>query len=97
MLIKVTQGQHTPAGHFLGHLYLRTQAMSLFDRNDRGGFPYDGGQHSLLFFLDPLRLADVEAWLDIVENDYGHWEGAQEFLEDARAKVAETRAKGWLM
>jgi hypothetical protein len=86
--IKASQCEQTPAGDFLCFLYYRTGAIDLLKREERSGFPHDGGQHTLIFHIGPeFRIDDVEAFLDVVEEQYHCHPGCSDFVTQARAKL----------
>lgn len=92
-VLRANQQEDTPAGRFLKNLYLKTNAMEVFAKREQGGFPYDGCQHSLIFFLsEQFTSEDVEAWLATIEETYGLWSGCTEFMSSVRGKLTSLRA-----
>lgn len=87
-VLRVSQPQDTEAGNFLAHLYYFSRAMELFTSAERGGYPHDGGSHSLVFYLnDQFTADDVKAWLGILVSTYGLKYGCAEFVADVRQKL----------
>jgi hypothetical protein len=86
--IKASQDQQTPEGDFLCFLYYRTGAFDLLQRDESSGFPHDGGQHSLIFHIDEkFGTDDVEAFLDVIEEQYHSHPGCAAFVTEIRARM----------
>jgi hypothetical protein len=60
-------GQETPIGKVLGHLYYQTKLIDLWNQDQRSGYPHNGGQHTLSIHAD---AEDIISWLELVEEYY---------------------------
>lgn len=93
MNIDLSQSQYTPAGKFLSHLYYQTAIIDLIDRDDRSGFPHNGGEHTLR--IHGVREEDIVAFLAVIKESYPEGnkrhEGAVAFLASAQTRMAEQR------
>ncbi len=58
--------QHTPEGEFLGYLY-RANVLDVFSRDERSGYPHNGGQHSLTLWVRP---DDFRAFIELLDEVY---------------------------
>jgi hypothetical protein len=54
-LVEVTlgAGQTTPLGKLVGRIYYQTDVLEVLDRNERWGYPHNGGQHTLTLRCKP--------------------------------------------
>lgn len=86
--IKASQREGTPGGNFLSFLYYQTGAIDLLKREERSGYPHNGGEHTLIFHIAPeFTIEDVETFLDVVEEQYYSHPGCSDFVTQVRAKL----------
>lgn len=83
--IKASQRQHTPAGDLLGRLYYGGFLSAVLAREDYSGYPHNGGEHTLYLDMPP---ADIEAFLELVQERFPAHEGTQPFVASVREKVS---------
>jgi hypothetical protein len=63
--------QHCPEGRFLGYLYYETNLLEVFNRDERSGFPHNGGQHTLSL---RVTTSDLFAFVDLINEQFGNSE-----------------------
>lgn len=51
--VTLTAGESTPLGNIVGRIYYHTDVLEVLDRNQRFGYPNNGGQHTLSFRCSP--------------------------------------------
>lgn len=89
--LNLSQPQHTDAGYFLGWLYYSAPESWLgISKNNRSGYPHNGGMHTLYIHA---QLSDVEcflAWLKELEpRSHLASKGKELFIENARKLTHE--------
>lgn len=82
--VNASQPQHTPAGNLLFRMYYQTNFLdALLSREQRDGYPHNGGEHTLNL---KLTLADLRVFLDLVLETFKSHEGAVPFVESVKER-----------
>lgn len=84
--VTASQPQHTPAGSLLGRMYYGSFLDKVLSRDQRSGYPHNGGEHPLSL---SLSLADLKAFLDLVLETFKGHEGAQPFVDSIKERFAK--------
>ncbi len=81
--ITASQPQHTPAGSLLGRMYYGSFLDATLSRDQRSGYPHNGGEHTLNL---SLSLEDLKAFLDLVLETFRGHEGALPFVASIKER-----------
>lgn len=86
MRIDLSCAEHTPEGNFLGSLIYShlIPGDGLFKCDECRASPHNGGVHTLILNTAP---ANVEAFLDLVEEQFSDKQGCSEFVRKSRKKL----------
>ena len=89
--LNLSQPQHSGPGRFLGWLYYSGPEQWVgLDRDQRFGYPHNGGEHSLTI---RASVAEVEQFIDWLETlkpaSINAREGKDEFIRIAREKLSD--------
>ena len=84
--VTASQPQHTPAGALLGRMYYGRFLDDVLEREQRSGYPRNGGEHTLSL---KLSLADLKAFLDLVLESFNQHEGAMPFVMSVKERFAK--------
>jgi hypothetical protein len=68
-------------------MYYGSFLESLLTREQRSGYPHNGGEHTLDL---KLSLEDLKAFLDLVLENFRNHEGAVPFVESVKERFAKT-------
>lgn len=63
--VTLTSGERTPMGRVLYDLYYNTNLADLLSREERFGYPHNGGEHTLQLLCKPL---DAIAFIEQVKE-----------------------------
>lgn len=83
--VSASQAQHSPAGHLLSKMYYGSFLDKLVPREQRSGYPHNGGEHTLNL---AMTLPDLKALLDLVLETFKGHEGAVPFVESVKERFA---------
>lgn len=81
--------QHTPGGYLLYNMYYGTFLDRVLKREERTGYPHNGGEHTLNLHLS---WDDLQAFLDVVHETYkarAFAEGKIELIHKINVSLAE--------
>lgn len=89
LFIDASSPEHSELGDFLFDLYYHTDLPDVLNREERFGYPNNGGKHTLRLHMEP---EDVQTWLALVLEHYesrgGEWpERARLFAEHIRRQM----------
>jgi hypothetical protein len=82
--LKLSQPQHTDAGNLLGRMYYGHFIDSTTTREERSGYPHNGGEHTL--YMD-MTADDFEAWAQLIEYQFPKHPGTPVFCGQIREKI----------
>lgn len=78
--------EHTGAGLGVFQLFYRLKAFDLLSFAQCRVFAHNGGVHCVYFSLEK---ADLDLWLQLVDDEYGDIQSVHEFLNYIRLKIQE--------
>lgn len=82
--LDLSQPQHTDAGHLLHQMYYsRPRLLDSLSRDERTGYPHNGGMHTLSLHM---TAEDLLAFRALVQQDFSTHRGLAEFLADFDSK-----------
>ena len=84
-LLDLTAGQHTPFGNLVGSLYYSKYGRQLLELAPyRGGYPHNGGEHTLYI---RGSVEDVCAWFDLLIDRYKQISSVQSVLTAIQLEI----------
>lgn len=83
--VNASQPEHTPAGNLLCRMYYGPFLDKALSREERSGYPHNGGEHTLHLRLAPK---DLKSFLDLVLETFSQHPGAVEFVNAVKANFA---------
>ncbi len=84
--LDLSQPQHTDAGNLLHKMYYcRPRLLDSLSRDERSGYPHNGGMHTLSLHMS---VDDLLAFRALVQQDFATHEGLAAFLADFDSKFA---------
>lgn len=88
--VTATQPQHTPAGRLLSRMYYGSFLDATLTRDQRSGYPHNGGEHTLNL---KLSLEDLKAFLDLVLETFRGHEGALPFVNSIKERFFQAHPR----
>jgi hypothetical protein len=63
--VRLSAGEQTPLGKIIGRVYYNTNVLEGLTRDERFGYPHNGGQHTLELHCKPM---DAIAMLEMIKE-----------------------------